>query len=262
MTRRRCRAAPMRRSRPLPLVLLAVAFTVAACGGVQITGTGSPQPADAASSSTAAGGAQQETASQRHDVAVDRVEVDSDAGALQVRAGADGSATVDRTLRWTGGGKPQVTETVEGTVLRITARCPDNGSGSTDRCEAAFVVTVPKAAAVTADLRAGGITVSGLSGDQTLTTKAGGVRGDDLSAAQVGARSAAGSVDLAFASPPRSVDARSSAGSVTVRVPGGPYAVDATTSVGHPQVDVPTDASAAARITASSTAGDVTVTHS
>ena len=53
---------------------------------------------------------------------------------------------------------------------------------------------------------------------------------------------------------------KSTAGAVTVRVPGGPYAVSADTTAGSTDVDVPTDASAPSRITASSTAGDVTVT--
>lgn len=249
------------RARVLAVPLLAaVVAVVAACGGVQVTGVGSAQDGSSqgtAATATAADGTRQETTSRRHDVAIDRVEIDSDSGDLQVKAGADGSATVDQTLRWTGDAKPTVTESVDGTVLRVTARCPGRG---TDRCEAAFVVTVPKAAAAKAELGAGELRVTGLAGDQDLTANAGGVTADGLTAGQVGARSRAGAVELTFAAAPRSVDAESTAGAVTVRVPGGPYAVSADTTAGSTDVDVPTDASAPSRITASSTAGDVTVT--
>lgn len=226
-------------------VVVLFAAALAGCGNVQLTNAGG-----------GSSGPPQETATQRHDVAVTRVEVESDAGTLQVKAGADGSATVDRELRWTGDRKPVVTETVEGTTLRITARCPGSGS---DRCEAGFVVTVPAAAAVEAQLQAGNVEVTGLSGQQDLSSQAGGVKGSGLGAAVVKAETSAGGVDLVFASAPREVDARSSAGSVSVRVPGGPYAVTADTSVGSAEVTVPTDPAAPARITARSSAGGVTV---
>ncbi|GAY11361.1 DUF4097 family beta strand repeat-containing protein [Pseudonocardia sp. N23] len=236
----------MHRSRLLPIV--AFALVLAGCGNVQFTGSGS------GAGDTSAPG---ETSTQRHDVAVTRVDVDSDSGTVRVEAGADGSARVDRTLRWSGDRKPVVTETVEGSVLRITARCPGSGS---DRCEAGLVVTVPAAAAATVQLRAGGVTVTGLSGDLDLTSNAGGVTGERLGATTVKAETSAGGVDLGFATAPRQVDARSSAGSVTVTVPGGPYAVTADSSAGDARVTVPTDPAARSRITARSSAGDVTVT--
>ncbi|MBN9111335.1 MAG: hypothetical protein J0I34_21435 [Pseudonocardia sp.] len=237
----------MRRSRLLPIVLFAL--VLAGCGNLQVTGSGS-------GGGPGGDGSPGETSTQRHDVAISRVEVDSDAGTLEVRAGADGSATVDRTLRWTGDRKPVVTETVEGTTLKLSVSCPGRGS---DRCEAGLVVTVPAAAAVRARLQAGDVAVSGLSGDQDLSSQAGGVRGEKLGAAEVAAETSAGGVDLAFATAPRTVDARSSAGSVSVKVPGGPYAVTAESSVGGAEVTVPTDPGAPSRITARSSAGEVTV---
>ncbi|MGD9990463.1 DUF4097 family beta strand repeat-containing protein [Pseudonocardia sp.] len=236
----------MRRSRLLPILVLGL--VLAGCGNVQLAG--------GSGSSSGGDGAPGETSTQRHDVAITRVEVESDAGTLDVRAGADGSATVDRTLRWSGDRKPVVTETVEGTTLTINASCPGRGS---DRCEAGLVVTVPAAAAVRARLQAGDVTVTGLAGDQDLSSRAGGVRGERLGATQVTAQTSAGEVDLVFAAAPRTVDARSSAGSVSVRVPGGPYAVTAETSVGEAEVTVPTDPGAPSRITARSSAGEVTV---
>lgn len=188
--------------------------------------------------------------------AVTRVEVEARAGTIQVRPGADGSSRVDRFLRWSGDAKPQVTQEVRGDVLRVVATCADDG----DDCNTELVVTVPAATAVTADLGAGNVAVTGLSGEQDLSSGAGNVAGVDLGAAPVTARTPAGNVDLGFAAAPPTVDAESSAGNVTVRVPVGPvYEVDARSSAGTTRVEVPDTPGADHRITATSSAGNVSV---
>ena len=70
-----------------------------------------------------------------------------------------------------------------------------------------------------------------------------------------------GSVTLAFVAPPTDVTARSSAGAVRVEVPddGTAYRVDAYSSISEASVGVPRDPLSAHRITASSSAGSVTV---
>ncbi len=188
--------------------------------------------------------------------AVSRVEVEARAGTVQVRPGPDGSATVDRFLKWDGDAKPQLTQEVRGDVLHVVATCPDDDHD----CTSELVLTVPAASAVRADLGAGNVGVTGLSGAQDLSTGAGNVSGTGLGAAPVTVRTPAGNVDLAFAAAPPTVDAEATAGNVVVRVPTGPvYEVHATTSAGNARVEVPDTPGADHRITARSSAGNVSV---
>ncbi|WP_125911487.1 MULTISPECIES: DUF4097 family beta strand repeat-containing protein [Pseudonocardia] len=198
---------------------------------------------------------QQENVDDRIDGAVSRVEIDSDAGSVRLVAGAESSVAQD--LRWTGDAKPQVDHRLDGDILRITARCPGSG---TDRCQAGLVVTVPAEASSRVELSAGGIEVSGLTGEQDVRTSAGGVTGTGLGPGSVTASSTAGEVDLRFAEAPPEVDAESTAGAVEIRVPIGPaYWVTAETTAGSSTVEVPDQPGADHRINARSTAGSVSV---
>lgn len=202
-----------------------------------------------------AGPEQRESVTDRIDGAVTRVEIDSDAGALRLAAGEQ--ASVEQDLLWTGDARPQVEHRLDGDVLRITVRCPDDGR---ERCQAGLVVTVPAAASARADLAAGGIDVAGITGEQELRSSAGAVRGSGLGPGAVTASSSAGGVELGFAAAAPDVTAESTAGSVTVRVPVGPvYDVSAETTAGSTDVGVPDQPGADHRITARSTAGSVTV---
>ncbi len=225
---------------PVTVATLAVAgLLLAGCGGVSV-------PGDADRSERGSDGFG----------GVARVDVEARSGTIQVRPGADGQARVDRFLRWSGDAKPQLTQEVRGDVLHVVATCPDDD----EQCTTELVLTVPAASAVTADLGAGNVAVTGLSGEQDLSSGAGNVAGTDLGAAPVKATTPAGNVDLGFASAPPTVDAQSSAGNVTVRLPTGPaYEVDATSSVGNARVEVPTTPDAEHRITARSSAGNVAV---
>ncbi|SFN24417.1 hypothetical protein SAMN05216207_101118 [Pseudonocardia ammonioxydans] len=213
----------------------AAGFVLAGCGGT--------------------GPEQRETLTDPVEGTVDRVEVESDAG--EVRLVAGDRASVEQDLRWTGDAKPEVEHRLDGDVLTVTVRCPDDGG---ERCQAGLVITVPESAESRVEASAGGIEVSGLTGDQDLQTSAGGVRGTGLGPGSVGARSTAGGVDLAFATPASDVHAESSAGSVDIRVPIGPaYHVTAETTAGSTSVEVPDQPGADHRITARSTAGGVRV---
>jgi hypothetical protein len=217
--------------------LAAAGLLLAGCGGV------------------AAGREQQEAVNEPVDGAVTRVEVDSDAGALRLVAGE--KASVEQDLRWTGEARPQVEQKVDGGVLRVTVRCPDQGG---DRCQAGLVVTAPAASSALADVRAGGIEVQGLTGALDLTSSAGEVSATGAGPGDVRARSSAGAVELTFAAAAADVTAESSAGGVEIRVPVGPaYEVTAETSAGSTEVGVPDQPGADHRITAKSSAGGVSV---
>ncbi|MHA6794198.1 DUF4097 family beta strand repeat-containing protein [Pseudonocardia bannensis] len=244
----------LRRGAALSATTAGLCLLLAGCGAVQISGNN----VSSGSGPAGSGEVETETGQQAHPHPVTRLEIDSDSGRVTVRPGPDGAAAVGHTSTWSGT-RPELTQAVEGDTLRITARCPDRSAG--ERCEVDLTVTVPAATTVRTKLGAGGIEVSDLAGDQDLSTSAGKIRATGLRAATVTARGSAGSIELEFATPPRSVDARSSAGSVSVYVPrSGPvYRVEASTSAGDVDVQVPDDPGADPRIAARSSAGDVTV---
>ncbi|MCU1628533.1 MAG: hypothetical protein JWP64_3482 [Pseudonocardia sp.] len=197
------------------------------------------------------------TTTNSHDGPVSRVEIVSDAGDVDLHAGAAAGARVGRTARWTGP-EPEVTEALDGDVLRITVHCPSPA----ETCSVGLAVEVPAATATRVQLGAGSIAVTGLTGAHSLSTAAGSVAGTGLGAEKTSARAAAGDVDLTFSGAPAQVEAESTAGNVTVLVPVGPvYRVDARTTVGRVDVRVADDPGADAVITARSTTGDVTVAH-
>lgn len=230
--------APRTRVPAAAAALTVAGLLLAGCGGISLPG-----------------GAQETERGSDTFGAVSRVEVEARAGTIQVRPGADGSARVDRFLRWSGDARPQLTQEVRGDVLHVEATCPNERG-----CDTELVLTVPAASAVRADLGAGNVAVTGLSGAQDLSTGAGNVAGTNLGAAPVRATTPAGNVDLGFAAAPPTVEAESSAGNVTVRVPVGPvYEVDARSSVGNTRVEVPDTPGADHRITATSSAGNVSV---
>lgn len=225
-------------ARPAASVLLAAAVAL-------LAGCGSPPQAQTESATETVG-------------AVDRVVIDADAGSVSLRPGPEGSAQVQRTLRWRGEQKPEFTQTVTGTTLTVTARCPDED----DRCSTDLVVTVPPATSSRTSVTAGDIAVDDLTGAQDLTATTGRVGGRGLGAVPVTARTTTGQVSLRFAAPPPTVDAEATTGNVDVRVPVGPvYAVAAQARTGTSRVEVADTPGAQNRISARSTTGNVSVTH-
>lgn len=225
-------------SRPAAAVVLVAAVAV-------LAGCGSPPSAQTESATETVG-------------AVGRVVIDADAGSVSLRPGPEGSAQVQRTLRWAGEQRPEFTQSVSGNTLTITARCPDDD----DRCSTDLVVTVPPATSTRTSVTTGDITVDDLTGAQDLTATTGRVGGRGLGAAPVTARTTTGQVSLRFAAPPPSVDAEATTGNVDVRVPVGPvYAVAAQVQTGTSRVEVADSPGAPNRISARSATGNVSVTH-
>ncbi|MET0191521.1 MAG: DUF4097 family beta strand repeat-containing protein [Pseudonocardia sediminis] len=229
------RSLPFRAAAAVPIV---AAFAV-------LAGCGSPAAAQTESATESVG-------------AVDRVEIEADTGSVSLRPGPQGSAQVQRTLRWTGEEKPEYTQSVSGTTLTITARCPV----ADERCSTDLVVTVPPAAASRTTVSTGDIAVDDLTGAQDLTASTGRITGTGLGAAPVAARATTGQVSLRFAAAPPSVDAEATTGNVDVRVPVGPvYQVQAQVTTGNSRVEVADTPGADHRISARSTTGNVSVTH-
>lgn len=116
---------------------------------------------------------------------------------------------------------------------------------------------------VEVDSGAGSVELERLSGDIEIDVGGGSIEGDDLRSSRVHANAGAGSVDLAFVTPPADVDATSGAGSVLISLPPGEdtYRVDADAGAGSDTITVRTDPTSDRRIRADSGAGNVEVRY-
>jgi putative adhesin len=170
--------------------------------------------------------------------------------------------------------------------VRLEAHCREWLPFS--HCEVNYHVQVPTGVTVDVKSSAGEVTAHDLTGHITLNSSAGDITADriggdaltlhssagevvarQLTATSVDASSSAGDVNLNFRAAPAKVTARSSAGDVHLTVPpastgdDGLYRVEAISSAGEHHVDPILQSGTSARtITATSSAGDVTVSRS
>lgn len=122
---------------------------------------------------------------------------------------------------------------------------------------------VPRRLAVQINGEVGTATLTGLAGQLILTSITGSINATGLTSPAVTARASAGTITLAFTTPPANVDAQTQVGSVTVRLPANTaYAVDAGSQVGSAGVRVQQESGSAHRIRAYSQVGSVTVENS
>jgi len=214
---------------------------------------------------------------QEFTVPIHTLELDTDKGDVQI-VGTDAStvtvdATVSEGLR-AGSHSAQV----QGDRLVIRSTCPIMFS---TWCGVDYTIKVPADTAIVTHSSGGGVAISGVTGDMTLTSSGGGlhviggggtltlessgggVNGEHLTSGVVTASSSGGGVHLSFAEPPHTVKADSSGGGVSVEVPDAPgaYQVHASSSGGGTDVGVRTDPSSPDVIDASSSGGGVTVRY-
>ncbi|HEY7137822.1 MAG TPA: GNAT family N-acetyltransferase [Acidimicrobiia bacterium] len=205
---------------------------------------------------------------------VDALSCTLDAGNVDAIASTAAGAVVRRTIRH-GARAPTTSERLDGTRLVLDSRGRHGwfrGWWWVD-----YDVRLPAGASVVATTATGRLSVAGVWGDLELRSQAGKLRvreargrlrlrssagsieGEELHSSDVEARTEAGHVVLAFATPPERVDVTASAGAIELRLPGGPYAVDASSAAGRVHVEVPTDPASARRVVARSMAGSVHV---
>lgn len=187
-----------------------------------------------------------------------QVTLDIDTGGITVDSGADQALTARITRVYAFWG-PNVQSTARAGAVRLVGDCPL--VGVITACRADFAVVAPATAKVDARSTAGGIMVTGISGPVTATSTAGGVAVLRSRAPQVRASSTAGNVRVEAMIAPNRVEATTSAGDVDVVVPRGSYRVDASAGAGSVNITgITRDDSSPRTITASATAGNVTVT--
>ncbi len=209
----------------------------------------------------------------------DRMNVDIDAGSVDIEATQDGTASLTATTEAALFADADVSFDVDNGELTVDGECSRGlWLVGGPRCRTDVVLRVPEDVTVIARSAAGGVTISGLTGAADLTSSAGSVRVDGhtgalrahssaggvtvtgLSTDDAEITSSAGSVEVTAIEPPSSLRASSSAGTVTITLPAGEsYNVDADTSAGTTTIDVPTDPSSPYRVEATSSAGNVTV---
>ena len=206
---------------------------------------------------------------------ITKIDVTVDAGDLVVTAGSGSEVNVHRVLQWDQT-KPTISEQVEGTTLRISQTCPH-----AQRCGTDYRLTVPTSVAVQAHLAAGNTTITGIAGNVDLVGESGQVSltnlggsihvqetsgtvfGTGLGSTATDVHSASGSISLAFAVAPTTIEATAESGDVTVRVPGSDrYRVQAQTASGTQRISVNQDSAAERSITARTSSGNITVTPS
>ncbi|MEV6956424.1 DUF4097 family beta strand repeat-containing protein [Streptomyces sp. NPDC051183] len=193
------------------------------------------------------------------------------AGSIEVRPGTGPGVTIRRTVHYRGDTAPTPGQRVSDGVLTFT-----NGCTGTADCFIDYRLEVPASAAVRLDSSSGRITVTGvaaadlssdsgevkadgIAGPLKVRTSSGRIAAAGLSGPSADVRSASGDARLDFAAAPKSVTAEASSGDVTLKVPAAPYEIAVSTTSGDREVTLPTTPSAASRLSAKTTSGDVRI---
>jgi DUF4097 and DUF4098 domain-containing protein YvlB len=221
---------------------------------------------------------------------IDTLRIDNPAGDVDIEGISGDTATVDRTIRYTGDDQPDTTAEVNGGTLTLDIDC-----GLRRRCEVDYVIKLPSSIDLDANLASAGMDVqtiigevqigtasgsvrltdvtgdvdvngasgsirlSDVDGDLNLNCASGSIDGTGLSADDVEVDVASGSVELAFEDGVDRMVINSASGSVTVEVPGGPYRVDTDSSSGDVDVNIATDPGADRSISVDTASGDITI---
>ncbi|HZE04580.1 MAG TPA: DUF4097 family beta strand repeat-containing protein [Solirubrobacteraceae bacterium] len=145
-----------------------------------------------------------------------------------------------------------------GGVLRLKTRC-----GQLPHCGVSYDIAVPKGVAVNARSAAGTVTADGLTTGRSLHLHSGAsnVTARRISAPIVDVSSDSGTVSAQLTNPAQTLSASSGEGDVRLRVPNISYAVNARAPAGTvSDHSLRTDPRATHTITATSAAGNVTIT--
>lgn len=180
--------------------------------------------------------------------------------------------TVRRTL-YQSFSEPTIDDHVEGTTLYLESRC----SGLAGRiCFGDVEIVAPERVAVdiggndvqvrntsgsvTITVRAGGASLSNVSGPLELDIFGSGVQATGVRSEQVSATLVAGALDMAFDASPLSVDAAVTGGSINLAVPSDAtsYRID---SSGSTTVLVPVDPASRHRLNLSARGGNIRVAN-
>jgi hypothetical protein len=201
------------------------------------------------------------------------LDVDLDAGTLDVVGGAD-AVRGERSVRFRSR-EPRITEEIVDGVLRIRVDCAGLFSFG---CRATYRLEVPSnvdvevssgsgslrlmdvAGSVRADTGSGRIDLHRIGGEVEAETGSGRITGAELASGRFVGDTGSGAIDLQFSSPPDLLEIETGSGGVNVRVPQERYAVELDTGSGTTAItDIIEDAGAPRRIEIETGSGGITV---
>ncbi|WP_186404652.1 DUF4097 family beta strand repeat-containing protein [[Actinomadura] parvosata] len=196
------------------------------------------------------------------------LKINASLGGVRVLQGSAGTVQVERWVRGKAADAPSWS--LRDGALRLSASCTIVFGD----CGARYHVKVPPGVRLSIDVPDGlvlddltqdvdaksreRIQVTGASGRLRLRSD-GSIKAQGLKSAYVRCRTSDGSIDVAFATPPTTLDLQSKDGGVTARVPSGTYAVTATSKDGSTRSEVQNNRDGKRRISAASTTGDVRI---
>jgi hypothetical protein len=203
------------------------------------------------------------------------VDIDVEAGHVDVVAGQANDATLDRRRQYIRGA-PRISETLVDGVLRVKAECRRFIEVG---CKVDYRVEVPGAVALQVRTKRGSVAVERMTGMVDVATSAGAVRltstrgpvkattsagnidGTDLVAGFLDATTDAGRVRLSFSEPSARVGLQTDAGNIDVSLPNAPggYRVVTETRAGKVDVNVAQDPTSGRAVTAKTGAGNIRI---
>jgi DUF4097 and DUF4098 domain-containing protein YvlB len=189
---------------------------------------------------------------------VDRIVVNGEAGNITVTVEDRSDIEVTSELRSSLWSEVDYQVDMSDDTLTVVSECEN---AFVSNCSASHTIRVPADAVDELDLTttAGSIAVTGSSAEVDARTTAGDIELLDHSGEDAALRTTAGGITVDANVAPRSLSAETTAGSIVITVPDEVYAVDTDTTAGGVEVGVRTDPNADRTITASTTAGEITI---
>lgn len=198
------------------------------------------------------------------------LEIVAGKGTVRVKAGGEGMARVERSVRWFDGEEPEGGGVMDDGVLRLDGTCDDD-------CQIDYTVTVPPgtpvrvtsangnvevsgiAAAVRLELSHGNAELDGVTGDLDVRVANGNVTAERLSSQRATFHSDAGNLDVSYASSPSMVDITSSRGNIDLRLPSVAAGYQLDVRGMSTEVTVPQTAASPYKVTVAADSGIATV---
>lgn len=220
-------------------------------------------------------GATEDRGTTTHPAPIRALQVQLDAGRVEVVGGTAPDAKVDRFRHYLRKA-PSLDEAVVGGALAIRSQCPKTFLSD---CRADVRVELPAAADVQVRTESAAVVVTGMSGTVDVTTSsgkvqltrvtgpvrtttsAGSVDGVDLSPTFLDATTGAGSIRISLAKPSPRVALHTGAGGIDLALPPaeGGYRVTAEAKPGRADVSVPQDPSSGRAVSAQTGAGRIRI---
>ncbi|MEO3875687.1 DUF4097 family beta strand repeat-containing protein [Nonomuraea sp. B12E4] len=207
-----------------------------------------------------AGALEQDTASYDVTDKVTAIQIESDAGGIEVTGSGREGVHVTEQFSWRGK-KPVASHETQGDTLVLKFTCPGGWLGGAS-CEVGYQVEIPRGLRVKTVSDSGSVTLRDVSGDVDAASDSGKIDGSGLAGGRVVTKTDSGAITLAFTAQPDKVETSTDSGNTEVRVPEGPYNIAAKSDSGHKEINAPHDAAASRSITLSSDSGAIKVLDS